>query len=360
MSVDIYRDKVMGSLLGGAIGDALGAPVEFWSHEQIVNSVGPDGVRAYLETSFGNIRGTGLITDDTQMTLFTMEGVIAAYERGRARGIGFVMQLVHQAYLRWYATQTTSQPPTEITTGLASETWLYSRRAPGLTCLSALQMVAEDTTPRPILLGQQARNDSKGCGTVMRAAPFGWIPCDRSDLEYWIVPSAMEVAGYTHGHVTGQVSAAALAILVYELIRGADLPEAVAASVAGIQNIPGSQETVEAITNATTTAQHSPRSIEALESLGGGWVAEEALGIAIYSALSFPEPDQILDALSLAVNHSGDSDSTGAICGNILGARHGQQALPTELIEDLEGLPTIRALGDEFISTFTELYERTN
>ena len=358
MSADIYRDKVMGSLLGGAIGDALGAPVEFWSNEQIVATVGSEGVRTYLETSFGNIRGTGLITDDTQMTLFTMEGIIAAYERGRARGIGFVMQLVHEAYLRWYATQTTNQPPVEAT-GLASETWLYSRRAPGLTCLSALQVVAEDTAPRPVLLGQPARNDSKGCGTVMRAAPFGWIPCDRSDLEYWIVPSAMEVAGYTHGHITGQVSAAALALLVYELIRGADLPEAVAVSIAGIQNIPGSQETVEAITNATTTAAHSPRSIEALESLGGGWVAEEALAIAIYSALSFPEPDQIPDALSLAVNHSGDSDSTGAICGNILGARHGQQALPTHLIDHLEGLPTIRALGDEFISTFTELYERT-
>lgn len=359
MSVEDYRDKVVGSLLGGAIGDALGAPVEFWSHDQIVNSVGHEGVRTYLETSFGNVRGTGLITDDTQMTLFTMEGIIAAYERGRARGIGFVMQLVHEAYLRWYATQTVSQPSPEFTTGLASETWLYSRRAPGLTCLSALQAVAEDPAARPALLGQQARNDSKGCGTVMRAAPFGWIPCDRSDLEYWIVPSALEVAGYTHGHVTGQVSAAALALLIYELMHGADATDAVAASATGIQDIPGSQETVEAITNATTTAQHSPRSIEALESLGGGWVAEEALAIAIYCALSFPAPDQVRDALSLAVSHSGDSDSTGAITGNVLGALHGEQALPTDLIEALEGLSTIRRLGEEWSAAFADLYDQT-
>ena len=194
----------------------------------------------------------------------------------------------------------------------------------------------------------------------MRAAPFGWIPCDRSDLEHWIVPSALEVAGYTHGHITGQVSAAALALVIYELVHGAHIAEAVTASVTGIQNIPGSRETVEAITSATTQAQCSPRSIEALESLGGGWVAEEALGIAIYCSLSFPEPDQLLDALALAINHSGDSDSTGAICGNILGALHGQQALPTQLVDDLEGLATLRAMGDEFISTFTEHYERTN
>ena len=358
MTTDTYRDRVMGSLLGGAIGDALGAPVEFWSREQIVATVGHDGVRDYLETSFGDVQGRGLITDDTQMTLFTMEGLLAAYNRGRARGIGFVMQLVHEAYLRWYATQTTHQPTSEHTSGLASETWLYSRRAPGITCLSALQIVAEDASPRPALLGQQAENDSKGCGGVMRAAPFGWIPCDRSDLDYWIVPSTLEVAGYTHGHPTGQVSAAALALLIYELIFDGDLETATRAAIDRVEPLPGSTETVLALRQVLAVTHDSPADPATLATFGEGWTGEEALAIAVYAALSFPEPDQVLDALALAVSHSGDSDSTGAICGNILGALHGEGALPPHLIADLEGLPSIRTLGEEFIDTFTDLYER--
>ena len=84
-----------------------------------------------------------------------------------------------------------------------------------------------------------------------------------------------------------------------------------------------------------------------VSTLGEGWIAEEALAIAVYCALAYPKPDQILDALSLAVTHSGDSDSTGAICGNILGALHGEKALPQELVANVEGAEDIRQLADD-------------
>lgn len=91
----------------------------------------------------------------------------------------------------------------------------------------------------------------------------------------------------------------------------------------------------------------------AIESLGGRWVAEEALAIAIYAALAHSGPDEVLDALALAVTHSGDSDSTGANCGNILGALHGEAALPPELAFEVEGRGTILALANDFIYEFT-------
>jgi len=84
----LYRTRVRGCLLGGAIGDALGAPVEFWSRDRIIRETGDAGVRRYLPVSFGDTDGFGLITDDTQMTLFIAEGIIRSRVR-EDRGLGF-------------------------------------------------------------------------------------------------------------------------------------------------------------------------------------------------------------------------------------------------------------------------------
>lgn len=84
-----------------------------------------------------------------------------------------------------------------------------------------------------------------------------------------------------------------------------------------------------------------------------GMLASGALAIAIYAAPAHPGPEEMIDALALAVTHSGDSDSTGAICGNILDALHGETALPPELAFELEGRDPILTLADDFIYEFT-------
>ena len=99
-AVDI-GDRIAGCLLGGAIGDALGAAIEFDSIDEIRRSHGPDGVTDYVE-AYGR---RGAITDDTQMTLFTTEGIIRASVRYRSRGICHPPSVVRHAYIRWYATQ---------------------------------------------------------------------------------------------------------------------------------------------------------------------------------------------------------------------------------------------------------------
>lgn len=68
-----YASRVRGCLLGGAIGAALEAPVEFMSGVQIEALVGRSGVREFLPAQFGSIKARGLVADDTQMTLFTVE-----------------------------------------------------------------------------------------------------------------------------------------------------------------------------------------------------------------------------------------------------------------------------------------------
>lgn len=139
-------------------------------------------------TAFGRLSA---ITDDTQMTLFTAEGLIRAEQRFRERGIGHPPGVVYYAYHRWPLTQGETSPHDTAAFDLRSgwligEAALHSRRAPGTTCLSALRGPTMGTTTAPL-------NDSKGCGGVMRVAPVGLVSSDPFD-------EGIEIAALTHGH----------------------------------------------------------------------------------------------------------------------------------------------------------------
>jgi len=133
-------DRIKGSLLGGAVGDALGAGIEFLSLDEIRQRFGLFGVQDFVP-SYGR---QGAITDDTQMTLFTAEGLMRAWFRMEERGICHVPSIVHHAYLRWLLTQ--GERPKRADFEIRTDGWLYgisalhSRRAPGNTCLSALAL----------------------------------------------------------------------------------------------------------------------------------------------------------------------------------------------------------------------------
>ena len=129
---ETWRARVRGCLLGGAIGDALGGPVEFDDARAIL-AKHPDGVRTFVAGGWP----AGTVTDDTQMTLFTVEGLIRASVR-TDRGLGFTVAVVQHAYDRWLDTQNLPGPTGQPDGWLLGEQWLYARRAPGNTCLTAL------------------------------------------------------------------------------------------------------------------------------------------------------------------------------------------------------------------------------
>lgn len=349
-ALERYRSRVRGCLLGGAIGDALGGPVEFMDLELIQREAGPGGVKEYIPEIVEGSRSYGRITDDTQMTLFTMEGMIRASVR-TDRGLGFTIGVLHHAYDRWLDTQLIPEPDGARDGWLINQRWLYSRRAPGNTCLSALHG-PRGGRRKLECFGESASNQSKGCGGVMRSAPFGLLPTWSWTTPEWQFSCAAEAAGYTHGHPTGRLASGALAVLIGSILRGETLSQSVEITLRLLRQQDRHEETVLAIEHAVDAAQR-PASAAVIESLGAGWVAEEALAMAVYAALAYPGPDEMLDALALAVTHSGDSDSTGAICGNILGALHGEVALPPELAFEVEGRETILALADDFIYEFT-------
>lgn len=318
--------RLHASLLGGAYGDSLGAEIEFLSLDAIRCKF-PDGI-SDLPPHQG-LRGA--ITDDTQMTLFTAEGLIRAHVRGALKGICHPPSVVHHALLRWYRTQG-SMPRVETDNiGLITDQRLWARRAPGLTCLSSL---AEGRD-----LGGRAKNDSKGCGTIMRVAPVAlMVPRDQ------VRPMAIDTSALTHGHPTGQLAAAAWAEMLADVATGATLKDTAAATATEYERLENGHETARAIRKALDAPRDG--SPETVERLGGGWTAEEALSIALYACLAGKTFD---DALQIAVLHSGDSDSTGAIAGNMMGLIDPLAAMKHRWAPVIEGADIITRLVRDYL-----------
>jgi ADP-ribosylglycohydrolase len=352
------RDRIRGCLLGGAVGDALGAGVEFSSLAEIRSRHGATGVTGYVP-AYGDRFGT--ITDDTQMTAFTVEGLLRAAVRSDRGVVNFPLAIWF-AYQRWLVTQGETPvldpaPPDGVLSGwLLEEPDLQGRRAPGATCLTGLLRPGMDTPLPPSCA------TSKGCGTVMRSAPFGlfakpWVRAEHA------AGLAAECSYLTHGHPTAAHASAALAWTVRELADGRPLREAVAAAQAYLDGAgPDAAETAAALRAATVPGLGSgpdpgfgPPQPEEVEALGGGWIAEEALAIAVRCAMAAEDgaPGSVRAALLAAVNHGGDSDSTGSLCGQLLGAAFGDQALPPEWVVEVEGRGVLLQLADDLFYEVT-------
>jgi len=327
------RSRFRACLLGGAMGDALGGAVEFMSLEAIRSRFGEDGIRDYA-TAYGR---EGAITDDTQMTLFTAEGLIRGLACERHKGITDYGSVTAAAYQRWLLTQGDRNyagvDPLDPEPG-----WLYtikelhSQRAPGLTCLSALRNASE--------FGVPASNESKGCGGVMRVAPVGLFTAtvqESFDL-------GCELAALTHGHPTGWLAAGAFSVMITTLREGSSLPEAVDVALQCLAQQPDHRETTAALQMAVELAAAGGECHADIAQLGEGWIAEEALAIATYCALAAPNFEE---GVIMAVNHDGDSDSTGAIAGNLLGLVGGTRCLPQKWLESLELREVITELADD-------------
>jgi ADP-ribosylglycohydrolase len=313
-----------GCIIGGAIGDALGASIEFMSLESIIDKYGLGGVNDYSE--FNN--GVGEITDDTQMLLFTAEGLLRSFNRSTSKGIwGAYKMICYESYLRWLHTQNDCDVIKNINVDLngwlLEQRFLFKRRAPGSTCLSALRKGKPGTIENRI-------NDSKGCGGIMRIAPVGLLFHNAPKQAFQI---GAELAAMTHGHPCGYLSAGFLAALIAFVNSGDDLMRAILKSEVLLKEYFGYEEVLLAVQNAKSLFQLGTPSFQKVETLGRGWVGEEALSISLYCALSFENDFE--KAINLAINHSGDSDSTGSITGNIVGLIVGQNGIPKRWVDGL-------------------------
>lgn len=306
-------------MYGVAIGDALGAPVEFLSPDQIRARHGPDGV---TELAAWGGHPAGSFTDDTQMTLATAVGLLSAFRDHAEQGASDLIGSLHGAYTAWLELQ---NDPAEA-------------RAPGRTCITALASGRIGTANQPL-------NDSKGCGGVMRVAPIGLaFPADAAFRH------GVDAAAITHGHPSGYLAAGYLAELVARVSGGEELTTAAAETCDSLGAWPDHAETLAAVQRALELATRGQEPAEAIAELGEGWVAEEAIGIGLFCAVRFLGDAR--QALVAAVNHRGDSDSTGSICGAILGAALGADTFPAAWVAAVERRALLERIARQMHAAF--------
>lgn len=373
-------DNFAGCLIGGAIGDALGYVVEFKESEDIFRIYGEEGLRDFSQEE------DVFISDDTQMTMFTANGLLYHAVSGEAKGMSRT-ECLHAAYMDWLKSQEKEDAKgsdEDSISWLLNITELHERRAPGNTCLSALGSGRAGSISQPV-------NNSKGCGGIMRVAPIGLFIEDPAEA----ARQAARAAALTHGHPLGYIPAAAYAYIINRIIyTELELADIMSGCVRMISaEFPSYRETarlIELLTRAVrlAVADAKPHTGEVrekagvadeahmaadaalyeqpvvlappaekyscldmkyeaarIEELGAGWTADETLAIAVYCCLRFG--DDFETAVSVAANHSGDSDSTASLAGAIIGAAIGASDMPTKFIMLLELYDVLNELAED-------------
>lgn len=335
-------DYYFGCLIGGAIGDALGRPIEFMDNQQIKAVFGEQGVTGLVIPPYLK---HALVTDDTQLMMFTCEGLIRSATRARRKNKGRTDEgisiAVHRAYLRWLYTQ-----------GLRTQNWknhdydgwllkvkrLYAYREPGVTCLTALGKGIKGTRENPI-------NDSLGCGCVHRAVPVGLVEEEERVFNLGAITAAI-----THGNPTAYLSAGVIAYMIHCIIMGSTIKEAAEKAMLRLQQEEGHEVLLAQLKRVLTLSEEGEPDQEKIESLGKGFAAHEVLSMGIYAALAYPEDYQ--KAVLFAINHRGDSDSIGAITGSLVGAYLGVSKIPSEYVENVELHREIEELARDLITFY--------
>lgn len=324
------RARFESCLLAGALGDAVGYGIEFTTYSDIRRDYG-------LAPPAGpDLDGAppAEISDDTQMTLFTAEG-LARFLRARSEGgePDFARTMT-ESLVRWLSTQEAAMEPPEVSwsMGLTEERRLNNQRSPGNTCTSSLRQIAGGgDIPSP----DNPINESKGCGGVMRVAPCGLVAESAEEAFDWGIQSA----ALTHSHPSGYLAAGYMAALVWELARDEYPEEAMETADELLAGHEEGDEVRQAVDKAVELAEKGlPEGPDIKKNIGEGWVAEEALAIALSCVLagSVHSSRGIRETLWHAAAHDGDSDSTASIAGHLIGAQVDVDGLPDIWLDDLE------------------------
>lgn len=337
------KDRIRGSLMAGAAGDALGYPVEFMRRKAIFSHYGDKGITQFkLDRN-----GKALVSDDTQMTLFTANGMLTGLTRGSMQGIDVEPEkFVEGAYIDWYYTQTGIKGDADShCTWLRDLPELAHNRAPGTTCMSACES---------LIMHEKPQNYSKGCGGIMRVAPMGLLNAAyraKTGREFYpterLAEAGAAIARATHLHPLGYMPAALMTLLLNRLVTLT--PQEGRFAIVGI--IEESLEVIKKMEGdahkadkkylsditmkAMQLAQSNESDENAIRQLGEGWVAEESCAISLYCAVR--HIDNMKEAIIVAVNHDGDSDSTGSMTGNLMGAIYGYESIKQERLFCPEG-----------------------
>ncbi|WP_018549291.1 ADP-ribosylglycohydrolase family protein [Streptomyces sp. LaPpAH-108] len=323
-----------GSLLGLALGDALGFPTEFNDVPSILAKCGP-----WREME---LPGRAFVSDDTQMTLALGRALRTATDRGALSPARLEAPL-REEFVDWYESP-------------------ENNRAPGRTCLTACGLLKEAGRAWQ----DASQIHSKGCGANMRVAPLGLAPGLSAEQRSG---AAQLQSALTHGHPTALAASDLTAHAVWLLAQGTD-PTGLVGRLRSYAldhrthydhtwlgdlwtraQDPGPEHFIargwdeclallDRLQDAVRTV--SPETDPCLAT-GEGWIAEEALATALLCFLWFPT-DPVL-ALRRAACTAGDSDSIACLTGAFAGAWLGADAWPEDWAERVEYRDDLLELG---------------
>ena len=342
------RDRIRGAMIGCAAGDALGYPVEVLSEAAIVERYGLRGITDYdLDEN-----GTARITADTQLMLLSANGILFAHTRGALRGImAPVYTYFPGFYMDWYRLQTEKRPHRARCGWINAYPALSAKRALSPTVMEVAASKKFGSMDEPV-------NDSKGSACLLRAVPIG-LSYSRDPNR--IIELGANTAALTHGNEVAWMTSGALALIISLIIhQELSITEAVNQTLKALEEtFPDSRTTVvyellRSIRPAVSLASSASSDLDAIHSLGEGWVAEEALAIGLLCALR--HENDIAGAMTFAANHGGNSNTTAAIAGMLVGARIGFNAIPDRFVDRLELVDVILELADD-VTTDCPMYD---
>jgi len=297
------KHQVQAILFGLALGDALGWPTEFLKLSGIKQKYGANGIQEPPNPA--------IYTDDTQMTIALTEGLL---EAGLDAPIDAQMKAIGKHFLQW------KHSP-------------ENNRAPGTTVMTGLQRYENGTPWR-----EAGLEHSKGCGSAMRVATIGYL-YQQDEARLYEVAQASGLI--THRHPAAIAASIAGAYLISLVLNGAhdhDYLRKVMTFCDGL-----SDEFDAAILRVGHVLGWSNEEA-ALTHIGEGWTGEEAIALALYCVLRYP--DDYVACVRRAANTNGDSDSIASIAGGIMGARLGLEAIPAAWIERCENRDDLITLGE--------------
>jgi ADP-ribosylglycohydrolase len=319
-------ERYKGCLLGLAIGDALGAPVDFFTLDQIKEKYGEKGIADY---DYWDKYKPGSYTDETQLSLATAKGCLNAHLNLMSKGESFSLKVIYKRYLEWL--NDLNDP--------------FHVRNPGYTCMNVLQSGQQGSVGNPI-------NDSTEASGLLRTASVGLaFPPGMAFRE------GTDYAAMTHGHASAYLAAGFLSEMVAQIIEVQSLQDAIGMSIEQLVAFDNHQDLLKYVERALEEFDTKDPIEESIPRLGKGVTATEVLTVGIYCALKCVSDFQA--GVLASVNHSGMSTSTGIVTGAILGTLLGTEAIPEKWISDLENSKEIIVIAEDMYKVF-KLGERVS
>ncbi|MFC1856875.1 ADP-ribosylglycohydrolase family protein [Thermodesulfobacteriota bacterium] len=287
------NERAKGLIFGLAIGDALGYPTEFMTLSRIKSDFGPAGITDFQKSP-------ALFTDDTQMSIAVAEALI----RAGNQDLETIMEAIKEEFIKWRRSP-------------------ENNRAPGNACLAGVSNMEREAH-----WSESGVADSKGCGSAMRVAPIGYVYQHDPDK----LKQVARASGLcTHGHRTAVAASIGAAYLVKLALGGTDpdrmIPETLSFTA-------GISREFEIALSKVSECLGWPNEEDALKHLGEGWIAEEAVALALYCFLKYP--GDYTKTVLRGANTNGDSDSVACIAGGISGAYLGIAAIPNKWVKNIE------------------------